>query len=117
MATVKTVQDKTIWIGIEIEGYNEQTITQTFKAAEAAGEYLDLFASKQNDYGVNNIGFFGEQGVVIRLHDKIQRLIRMVWKQVQPKNESIRDTWLDVIGYGIIGLLTHDKKWDATGRT
>ena len=77
-------------------------------------EVKELLLRKRNDYGTENISRFGELGVVIRLSDKLDRLVNLV---VKPKlsgkggnavnNEPIDDTWLDIIGYGILGLLQH----------
>jgi len=77
-------------------------------------EVKELLLRKRNDYGTENISRFGELGVVIRLSDKLDRLVNLV---VKPKlsgkggnavnNEPVDDTWLDIIGYGILGLLQH----------
>ncbi len=77
-------------------------------------EVKELLLRKRDDYGTENISRFGELGVVIRLSDKLDRLVNLV---VKPKlsgkggnavnNEPIDDTWLDIIGYGILGLLQH----------
>ena len=60
---------------------------------------------KQHDYGHDNILVFKEQGLVVRLWDKINRLKNLVWKNTEPKNESIVDTFTDIAGYAIIGLM------------
>ena len=60
---------------------------------------------KQHDYGHDNILAFREQGLVVRLWDKINRLKNLMWKDVEPKNESVADTFTDIAGYAIIGLM------------
>ena len=80
-------------------------------------EVKELLLRKRSDYGSENISRFGELGVVIRLSDKLDRLVNLV---VKPKlsgkggnavnNEPIDDTWLDIIGYGILGLLQHRQR-------
>ena len=85
---------------------------QTFEEAceTVALDLAELIAAKQNDYGKDNILGFGEQGLVVRLWDKINRLKNLVWNNTRPKNESVEDTLKDVAGYAIIGLMLR-KGW------
>ena len=65
-----------------------------------------LLASKQRDYGHQNIARFGRTGLMIRMHDKIARLENLQQKTgLRPANESVTDNLLDVIGYSAIGLM------------
>jgi len=73
-------------------------------------DLADLIVAKQNDYGKDNILGFGEQGLVVRLWDKINRLKNLVWHNTRPKNESVEDTLNDIAGYAIIGLMLR-KGW------
>lgn len=66
---------------------------------------VELIASKQHDYGHGNIAKFGNHGLVIRLHDKYARLENLVAKGGKAKNESIQDSWDDILGYAIIGMM------------
>jgi len=63
---------------------------------------VELLARKQHDYGHQNINKFGEQGVLVRLWDKIARYENLVRRGVEPENESLRDTLTDIIGYCVI---------------
>ena len=65
----------------------------------------EVVIAKQNDYGHGNILAFKEQGLVVRLWDKINRLMNLVWFGNQAKNESTEDTFTDIAGYAIIGLM------------
>ena len=73
-------------------------------------EIADLICSKQNDYGKDNILGFGDKGLVVRLWDKINRLRNLIWNSYRPKNESVVDTFIDIAGYAIIGLML-DRGW------
>ncbi len=73
--------------------------------------YAELFDSKQHDYGPANISMFGEYGVLVRLNDKLQRLINLQKRADAPANESIEDTWRDIGGYGFIGEMLHAGEW------
>jgi hypothetical protein len=69
-------------------------------------EIAEVVISKQHDYGHDNILAFREQGLVVRLWDKVARLKNLLWINTnKPKNESIEDTFTDIAGYAIIGLM------------
>ena len=73
-------------------------------------EIQSILIRKRQDYGPGNIPRFGEKGVVVRLFDKAERLASLVWDGKSPNFEAVEDTWLDVIGYGVLGLLEHRKR-------
>ena len=69
-------------------------------------EMLRLLCSKQNDYGHGNIMAFGTIGVAVRMCDKIARLANLTVNDVDALNETIVDTWQDIVGYAVIaGML------------
>lgn len=82
--------------------------------AAAAREFNDFYTAeeitavvcqKQADYGPDNIAKFGRDGILVRLHDKIARLENLTAKTAAPNNESIKDNYLDVVGYCTVGAL------------
>ena len=75
---------------------------------QTALRIAEIVIAKQHDYGHDNILAFRERGVVVRLWDKISRLKNLVWENNDPKNESIEDTFTDIAGYAIIGLMLAD---------
>lgn len=74
-------------------------------------ECREVMIRKQMDYGPGNIALWEELGVAVRLTDKVERLRNLFRSGRKPKNESIRDTFLDIANYGIIGLLLLDGQW------
>lgn len=75
-----------------------------------ADKLTKTVASKQKDYGPNNIqnSPYGPiKGLTVRLYDKIARLANLSEGKT-PENESLRDTFVDIAGYGIIGLMILD---------
>jgi nucleoside 2-deoxyribosyltransferase len=77
---------------------------------------------KNADYSPANIIGTGELGVVVRLWDKIARLMNLSGfklkvesctfdKPKQPKNESVDDAYMDLSVYGIIGQLVRKGVW------
>lgn len=78
---------------------------------EKAREIFYLFCSKHHDYGPNNIAAMGVDGIVSMLKSKVERLDRLHTQKVDPNNETLRDTVLDIADYGIILLLVMDGQW------
>lgn len=76
-------------------------------------EVFNLWKIKQLSYGPHNISTFGIKGVVVRLWDKLQRIVRLTWTGVENplQDESIRDTLLDIADYGLIATLVVDGAW------
>jgi hypothetical protein len=75
-------------------------------------QVAEIVISKQHDYGHDNILAFREEGLVVRLWDKVARLKNLLWiSKEKPKNESIEDTFTDIAGYAIIGLMLADDSF------
>jgi len=72
-----------------------------------------LFDKKQHDYGSGNIAQFGDLGVLIRINDKVQRLKTLLMSGEEPKfsEEGLKDTWMDIAVYGVIGYMCHQGMW------
>lgn len=79
----------------------------TFEDAvrRVAEDCAALLISKHRDYGPGNILAFGELGVLIRAHDKVQRLRNLLWERREPQHESVDDTWMDLANYALIALM------------
>jgi hypothetical protein len=76
-------------------------------------EYLRLWIKKHQDYGPENHAIWGCQGVVIRLTDKLMRLKGRYFDDRMMLTDKTEDDWLDLIGYGLIGLVVERGKWPA----
>lgn len=76
-----------------------------------ANQIVALLDKKRHDYGENNIRKFGSYGILIRVSDKVERLINLTKKE-EPLNESVEETWRDIAGYAILALveLEHEKE-------
>jgi hypothetical protein len=83
-------------------------------AGEIYAELLDVLVTKQNDYGpraVNQAPGGPTLGVLVRAHDKLERLVNLTTTDGIVNHESIRDSWLDLANYAVIGLMVHDGTW------
>jgi hypothetical protein len=69
-------------------------------------EITQTLIRKQTDYGPENIRRFGLDGLLVRCHDKIARLKNLhLFRDGESANESVTDTYLDIIGYSAIGMM------------
>ena len=73
-------------------------------------EALELFRKKNSDYG-DAFATYGTVGVIVRMGDKIQRLISVSKKGVAlVDNESLRDTLIDLHNYAAMGIMLLDEQ-------
>ena len=88
-----------------------------FAAELIAQKAVNLLVQKHEDYGPANISDAPGgplNGLSVRLHDKVARLNNLLSNHKKPKNETIEDTFIDILNYAIIALLVIDGKWDTT---
>jgi hypothetical protein len=78
-------------------------------------ELTDLLLSKHKDYGPKNISYAPGgplNGLRVRMHDKLARINNLIDSGVDPKHESMEDSFKDMANYSIIGLLVLREQWD-----
>jgi len=77
-------------------------------------EANDLLIKKHKDYGPTNIANApggALNGLRVRMHDKQARINHLIDNKLDPKNESLRDSFLDLANYAIIALMVLDEEW------
>jgi hypothetical protein len=87
-------------------------------------EQYEVFCKKQYDYGPYNISLGSDlhkkedvmasvSAIVVRLNDKIQRLINLVLrkKALDTANEPVFDAFSDTAVYCIIAEIVNRGKW------
>lgn len=70
------------------------------------------FAAKNHDYGNSfeqSLNEFGIVASVVRMGDKMNRIKSLVKKEAQVKDESIKDTLIDLANYAIMTVMWMDK--------
>ena len=73
-------------------------------------EALALFTRKNADYG-DAFANYGPVGVIMRMSDKIQRLMSITKTNVQMvDSESLRDTLIDLHNYAAMGVMLIDEQ-------
>lgn len=86
------------------------TETRIDQMVKVQNESLQLFKKKNSDYG-NAFATYGTIGVIVRMGDKIQRLISVSNNGVNLVNtESLRDTLIDLHNYAAMGIMLIDEK-------
>ena len=75
-------------------------------------EALELFKKKNKDYG-DAFANYGSIGVLVRMGDKISRLVNIDKNKIEIKDEKMRDTLIDLHNYAAMAimLLDEQKEW------
>ena len=72
-------------------------------------EGLELFTKKNTDYG-DAFANYGPVGVIVRMGDKIQRLVSVSNSHIGlVNNESLRDTLIDLHNYAAMAIMLLDE--------
>ena len=96
--------NETLWIDL-------QFIDDVRSILDEAG---DLLLRKQIDYGPTNISRAPGgplNGLRVRMHDKIARINNLLDKNIDPQNESLRDSFIDLLNYSAIAIMVLENKW------
>ena len=76
---------------------------------EVQQEALQLFKRKNADYG-DSFEKYGPVGVIVRMQDKINRLISVSKSNIHcVKDESLRDTLIDLHNYSAMAIMLMDE--------
>jgi hypothetical protein len=75
---------------------------------------LEVLVKKQADYGPKNIALAPGgplNGLRVRMHDKMSRINHLIDNGATPENESLRDSFLDMLNYSVIAMMVLDGDW------
>jgi hypothetical protein len=113
------------------EGWKENTVpsgTSSYKEVDSTWEVewfeevtheiyhngWELLLKKQRDYGPKNISQAPGgplNGLRVRIWDKIARINHLIDTGADAQNESLRDSFVDLMNYAAIAQLVLDEKW------
>lgn len=85
--------------------------------ADVAEVFYDaqaLLLQKHLDYGPKNISQSpggALNGLRVRMHDKLARINHLVNTGAEPENESLKDSFIDLLNYAAIGVLVLEGRW------
>lgn len=71
----------------------------------------NMMDERHQKYGAGNIARHGIDGILVRIDDKIARIAN---SKNDFSDESHRDAWRDVVGYGLIALMWLDGRWPGS---
>lgn len=86
-------------------------VTDMWQVLDDAG---NLLIKKHKDYGPTNISLSPGgplNGLRVRMHDKTARINHLIDSGATPENESLRDSFIDLLNYSAIALMVLDGKW------
>jgi hypothetical protein len=89
----------------------DQFVTDVWAILDAAG---NLLIKKHHDYGPKNISLSPGgplNGLRVRMWDKIARINNLLDSGVKPSNESLRDSFIDLLNYSAIAMMVLDGTW------
>lgn len=85
------------------------SVNRVEQFVKVQNEGLELFKRKNADYG-DAFANYGPVGVIVRMGDKIQRLVSVVNNGIYlVNNESLRDTLIDLHNYSAMAILLLDE--------
>ena len=90
---------------------DDEFIANVWKVLDSAG---NLLIRKHHDYGPKNVAHSPGgplNGLRVRMWDKVARINNLVDSKVSPSNESLRDSFIDLLNYSAIALMVLDKTW------
>ena len=89
----------------------DQFVTDVWAVLDAAG---NLLIKKHHDYGPKNIALSPGgplNGLRVRIWDKVARINNLLDSGVKPSNESLRDSFIDLLNYSAIAMMVLDNSW------
>ena len=90
---------------------DDEFVRDVWSILDTAG---NLLIRKHHDYGPKNIAHSPGgplNGLRVRMWDKVARINNLLDSNVSPSNESLRDSFLDLLNYSAIAMMVLDKKW------
>jgi hypothetical protein len=90
---------------------DDDFIRDVWSILDSAG---NLLIRKHSDYGPKNIAHSpggALNGLRVRMWDKVARINNLLDSRVSPSNESLRDSFIDLLNYSAIAIMVLDRKW------
>ena len=105
-------------IGLGLKKYLKKELTiDNFQedAQEIYDQLLSILVMKQIDYGPLNIWNApggATNGLMVRMSDKLERLKNLIYNSIEPNNEALEDSFVDIANYAIIALMVERGIWE-----
>lgn len=96
------------------------TASFLFDVASVFDEAEELLIGRHKDYGPGNIANAYPDpltALVVRMGDKMERTKHILASEGEAVyGERLRDSWLDLANYSLIGVMVQDGKWPGVKR-
>lgn len=86
------------------------------RAFDISDELVYLLCRKQEDYGSANIAAApggAMNGLLVRMHDKLARIVNLTKDDKNPNYESLKDSFMDLANYSIIAIMVLNGWWEG----
>ena len=103
---------KDVQYGIKMLGTRPVVPANVQKFVDITDGMVKTYIAKNHDYGNSfdqSLDKFGLIASIVRMSDKMNRLETLVAKKAQVKDESIKDTLLDLANYSIMTVMWLNK--------
>jgi len=90
---------------------DDKFVEDMWRVFDTAGT---LLLRKHKDYGPLNVAHSPGgplNGLRVRMWDKVARINNLLDSGVKPSNESLRDSFVDLLNYSAIAIMVLDKNW------
>lgn len=95
------------------------TASFLFDVASVFDEAEELLIGRHKDYGPGNIANAYPDpltALVVRMGDKMERIKHLLATGADTYGERLRDSWLDLANYALIGVMVQDGRWPGVKR-
>jgi hypothetical protein len=95
----------------QVNGISNDFIFDMWKVLDDAG---NLLIKKHKDYGPSNISNApggALNGLRVRMHDKTARINHLIDNNSEPQNESLKDSFIDLLNYSAIAIMVLEGTW------
>jgi len=113
-------RDPLYWVGSATHGPPQRDTASAYPSIEAVAadtyrEALLLMLGRHRDYGPLNIANAYPDpltALIVRMSDKMERIKNILRKgEADLYGERMRDSWLDLGNYALIGVMNIDGNW------
>ena len=112
-------RDPFYWVGSrgDLSGDWQDRVPRTGfvdDVSEVFAEAINILIGRHADYGPDNVnnGFPSPLvALVTRMTDKMERIKHLLVKGGDTYGERMRDSWIDLANYALIGVMVQDGTW------
>jgi hypothetical protein len=105
------LSERTSFNQTDSDKIDDAFVTDVWRILDSAG---NLLIKKHHDYGPKNISQSPGgplNGLRVRMWDKVARINNLLDSGVSPSNESLRDSFIDLLNYSAIAMMVLDETW------